>query len=111
MNGWMKTIIGYLLLVNIAMQMIPNKKYEQYVRLFTGFLLMVLMLQPVLKIRSADDFLEKQITALVQEQEAVEVQIKKECEQFQEESWQGEAAVSESVENVTIEPVEVLGND
>ena len=49
MSEWLQGIVGYLLLVSVTTQMIPNKKYEQYVRLFTGFLLIVVLLQPVLK--------------------------------------------------------------
>ena len=48
MNDWIKTLVGYLLIVSVVTQMMPNRKYEQYVKLFTGFLLIILILQPVL---------------------------------------------------------------
>ena len=111
MNGWLKTIIGYFLLVNIAMQMIPNKKYEQYVRLFTGFLLMILILQPVLKIRSADQFLENKVMQFVHEQEVLEDKIGKESEYLKQNDSDWDSSSSEPIEILTIEPVEVLEID
>ena len=72
MNEWLKHLVGYLMVVSIGMQMLPDKKYEEYVRLFTGFLLIVIILQPILKIRSSDRYLEEQIQQFVEEQERME---------------------------------------
>lgn len=102
MSNWLKSMVGYLLIVSVTMQMLPNRKYEQYVRLFTGFLLIILMLQPVLKIGSADSFLESKIEEFVSEQERLESQIGKEREAFQEKS---EGLLKQSTEQIEIEPV------
>ena len=72
MNEWLKNLVSYLLVVSIGMQMLPNKKYEEYVRLFTGFLLIVILLQPILKIRSSDHLIEERINQFVEEQELLE---------------------------------------
>lgn len=85
MSQWMKSMVGYLLIVSVTMQLLPHKKYEQYVKLFTGFLMLILLLQPLLKIGSADVFLEKQISAFMQEQERLEEKIGKETDRFQKE--------------------------
>ena len=47
MNDWIKNLVGYLLIVSVVTQMMPNGKYEQYVKLFTGFLLIILILQQI----------------------------------------------------------------
>jgi stage III sporulation protein AF len=75
MNEWLKNLVSYLLIVSIGMQMLPNKKYEEYVRLFTGFLLIVILLQPILKIRSSDHLIEERINQFVEEQEMLETSV------------------------------------
>ena len=102
MNDWIKTLVGYLLIVSVITQMMPNRKYEQYVRLFTGFLLIILILQPVLKIGSANTFLEGKIDAFVQEQEELEAQIGVQSEAFQKKS---EELQQENQEQIVIEKI------
>lgn len=105
MSSWLKSLVGYMLIVSVVMQMLPNKKYEQYVRLFTGFLLIVLVLQPILKIGSADSFLADKIAGFVQEQELLEEQIGEETAVFQNKS---EKMQQQSLEQIEIQPVETV---
>ena len=102
MNDWIKTLVGYLLIISVVTQMMPNRKYEQYVRLFTGFLLIILILQPVLKIGSANTFLEDKIHTFVQEQEELEAQIGVQSEAFQKKS---EELQQENQEQIVIEKI------
>lgn len=111
MSGWLKSLVGYLLIVSVTMQMLPDKKYEQYVRLFTGFLLIVLVLQPVLKIGSANSFLENKISEFVQEQEKLEAVIGKEKQAFQNRSVEMQQEPFEKIEIQPVEPVEVVIGD
>lgn len=75
MSGWLRGLVGYMIMVSVVMQMLPNSKYEQYVKLFTGLLLILLLIQPVLKIGSLEDYLENKISQLVKEQEQLEWEI------------------------------------
>ena len=102
MNDWIKTLVGYLLIISVVTQMMPNRKYEQYVKLFTGFLLIILILQPVLKIGSANTFLEDKIHTFVQEQEELEAQIGVQSEAFQKKS---EELQQENQEQIVIEKI------
>lgn len=111
MSQWLKSLVGYLLIVSVTMQMLPNKKYEQYVKLFTGFLLIILLLRPVLKIGSASSFLENKIQEFVEEQEVLENEIIKKSEEFQEKSSSKEQELSEKIEIAPIEQVEVILDD
>ena len=83
MSEWMKSMVGYLLIVSVTMQILPNEKYEQYVKIFTGALLLLLFLQPILKNGSADLFLERKIAGFIQGQEQIEEMIGREVEIFQ----------------------------
>lgn len=105
MNAWLMTLVGYMLIVSIGTQMLPDQKYEQYLRLFAGFLLLVIILQPLLKIRGADQFLEDRMMEFVREQETAEEQIFQEREVFLEslEEQDAEKVEVEVIPEVKIE--------
>ena len=107
MSEWMKSFVGYLLIISVALQMLPNSKYEQYVRLFTGLLLIVLMIQPILKIGSADSYLEEKISAVVAQQERLEQEILTQSQAFEEESQCVEENASGDILIQEIEQVQV----
>lgn len=111
MTEWIKNLMGFMLIVSVSMQLLPNQKYEQYVRLFIGFLLIILVLQPVLKIRSADTFLEHKIQQFVQEQTALEEKIGREGLKFQENNAGGYEGLTEVVKIPEITRVEVMADD
>lgn len=103
MNEWVKCMVGYLLITSIVMQMLPNGKYVQYVRLFHGFLLILLVLQPVLRIGNIDSYLEDKILAFVEEQETLEDKIIAEGNRFQEENA---VVFSQEQDRIRIQEVE-----
>ena len=82
MNEWIQNLAAYFLIAGLATKMLPNSKYEQYVRLFTGFLLILLVIQPVLKIGSVDRYLEEKIQLFLEEQEVLEEEIVNKSEDF-----------------------------
>jgi len=47
---WMQNIAFYLILMTAAIQVIPDNSYKKYIRFFTGLILMVLLISPVLKL-------------------------------------------------------------
>ena len=111
MSSWLKSLVGYMLIVSITMQILPNKKYEQYVKLFTGFLLMILILQPLLKIGSADSFLENKIAQFVLQQERLEQEIGEEALKFEQKSEQFQPDGFGKIEIQQIEHVKVVVDD
>lgn len=111
MSGWLKSLVGYMLIVSVVMQMLPDKKYEQYVKLFTGFLLIIFVLQPVLKIGSADSYLADKIARFVQEQELLEKHIGEQGEIFERESEKMQKQPSNQIEIQPVKTVEVVIND
>lgn len=107
MNEWLKNLAAYMLAVSIALQMLPDKKYEQYVRLFTGLLLIFMVLQPVLKNADLTGVLEQKIEAFVQEQERLEREITEITNEFSLESGQVEDEVINDVEILKIDEIDV----
>lgn len=111
MGEWLKTLVGYMMIVSISMQMIPNKKYEQYVRLFTGFLLLVFAIQPILKIGSMDSYLENKLAEFLNEQEKLEREIGRESDLFLRESLLPDEQENLKIEIQEIEKIEVMIGD
>jgi len=46
-NEWISSIVCYLLFTAVVMNLLPNGKYEKYLRLFAGCVLILLILKPV----------------------------------------------------------------
>jgi len=111
MSGWLKSLVGYMLIVSVVMQMLPGEKYKQYVKLFTGFLLIIFVLQPVLKIGSVDSYLAEKIAGFVQEQELLEERIVRKSELFEQESEKMQEQPSDRIEIQPVKAVEVVIND
>lgn len=44
---WIKNIAFYLILITAVMNVLPNNSYKKYVRLFTGMVLVLLVLSPL----------------------------------------------------------------
>ena len=107
MNEWIKSFVGCLLMISVAMQMLPNSKYEQYVKLFTGLLMLVLLIQPVLKIGSMDSYLEGKIEEAMEAQERLEKEIVVQSEVFESKSQEIRLNDAQKIDVPQIERVEV----
>ena len=44
---WVKNIAFYLILITAVMNVLPNNNYKKYVKLFTGMVLVLLVLSPI----------------------------------------------------------------
>lgn len=44
---WVRSLAGYFLFVTVLEQLLPGKKYGKYVRLFSGMVLILLVVQPL----------------------------------------------------------------
>lgn len=45
--GWVRNITYYLIFMTVVSNILPNKKYEKYIKLFAGMILILLVLQPL----------------------------------------------------------------
>lgn len=101
MNEWIRSLVGFWLIASVALQMLPNQKYEQYLRLFIGFFLVILLFHPLWKIGSLEAYLREQVDDFLEEQERMEAAIEKES------LWIGEETVEEirvdDIENIRVE--------
>lgn len=53
--AWIQNISIYMVLIIMITQVVPNQTYKKYIRYFTGLLLIVLLLTPILKILGMEE--------------------------------------------------------
>lgn len=57
--GWIRNIVFYMVFITVITNLLPSEKYEKYLRLFSGCILILLVLQPL----TGTFRLDEQITA------------------------------------------------
>lgn len=55
---WIKSIILFVLFLSLVQQLIAGKKYEKYMRLFAGMILILLVAAPVIRVLDGENFFE-----------------------------------------------------
>lgn len=56
---WMKNLVFYFIIVSMIMNVLPDSKYQKYIRFFLGMVLIVLVINPVLKVFHLDKTLDE----------------------------------------------------
>lgn len=62
---WVKNIVIYLLIVSIIMNLIGKSDYKKYINVFTGLLLLVIIITPIVNFISNENSLEQYFNAYV----------------------------------------------
>lgn len=70
---WIRNITYYLIFVTVVINLLPNKKYEKYIKFFTGMVLILLVLKPVTDGLRLDDTLAYYFEAISLKTEAGEL--------------------------------------
>ena len=55
---WIRNLAFYLVLATAVIQVIPGSDYKKYIRFFTGLVLVIMMMTPVLKLFGMEDSLK-----------------------------------------------------
>ena len=48
--GWLEDLSFYLILVTAVLYVLPSNSYRKYIRFFTGLILILLLLNPILNL-------------------------------------------------------------
>lgn len=81
---WVKGIVFYLILLTVITHLIPGKKYDKYLRLFTGMLLVMIVIKPVVHLFSADEIFDRNFLKVFGENAGTELYYDEELlEQFE----------------------------
>lgn len=52
---WIKTIVFYMILITVVLNILPSGKYHKYVRFFSGMILILLVMQPLTGLAGLED--------------------------------------------------------
>lgn len=81
---WIRNVAFYLVIITAVIQILPNDTYKKYIHFFTGLVLILLLMTPILKILGMENlsasFWKKEGLKLKMEE------IEKETEYLQEEN-------------------------
>ena len=56
--GWVKNIAFYMILMTLVLNIIPNNNYYKYIKLFSGMIMVVLVLSPIMEFLNLDSSME-----------------------------------------------------
>lgn len=56
--GWVKNLAVFMILISMIRNLLPKNNYEKYVRLFTGMLAVLLVLEPLIKMLGMQDSID-----------------------------------------------------
>lgn len=71
---WMQNIVFYLVIATAVLEVLPGGNYQKYIRFFTGLVLMVLLLTPVLNLAGAKEIFTELYHGYEYEQNKREIQ-------------------------------------
>ncbi len=71
--SWIRNITYYLIFITVAGNLLPDKKYEKYIKLFAGMVLILLVLKPITGGLRLDDTLAYYFEAISLKKEAGEL--------------------------------------
>ena len=55
--GWIKNIICFYIFITVILHLLPKENYRKYVRFFTGMLLVILVMNPVLSLLGKEELI------------------------------------------------------
>lgn len=102
---WIQKIAYYMILVTLVMQVAAGEGYRKYIRLFTGIILILLILSPVIRLSGleGEGYLrsaERSYEAAAQQMEEKIQELDKEVSDFYEErGFPGEGPEGEETRN------------
>lgn len=70
---WIRNITYYIIFMTVVINLLPDKKYEKYIRLFAGMILILLVLKPITGGLRLDDALARYFEEISLKKEAGEL--------------------------------------
>ena len=71
---WLQDLAVYLILVSAILQALPQESYQKYIRFFSGLVLIILLMTPLLEIREKQEEGKGEMTLETEEKEQIEVE-------------------------------------
>lgn len=71
---WIRNVAFYIVIITAVIQILPNNTYKKYIHFFTGLVLILLLMTPVLKILGMDNLSNPQQQGKEFEQKMKEIE-------------------------------------
>lgn len=99
---WIRQIAYVMVIVSVIMQLAAGKQYQKYIRLYTGIILILFMLAPVLQIFGTDraDFMKQAEAKYTEMAERIET---KAAELEREADVTGDSEETESGQGINVQ--------
>ncbi|MBE5956048.1 MAG: hypothetical protein E7253_06305 [Lachnospiraceae bacterium] len=91
LTGWIVNLTLVSILSSLITRLLPGKSYLPYLKIFCGFLMILTLFQPVLKLSGLEDEIEIQLKKNMFEGNQYEIQQRLiEIEEKQKEEWENQ---------------------
>ena len=60
--AWVKNLVCFYILLTVVLHLLPKDNYQKYVRFFSGMLLTILVMSPVLSLMGSEEVLREKIS-------------------------------------------------
>lgn len=71
---WLKNLAFYMILVTAVIRVLPDSSYQKYIRFFSGLILVVLLMTPILRLTGMKDTFAQLYKSAAYEQEIREIE-------------------------------------
>ena len=61
-HAWVKNLVCFYILLTVVLHLLPKDNYQKYVRFFSGMLLTILVMSPVLSLMGSEEVLREKIS-------------------------------------------------
>ena len=102
---WLQDLAVYLILVSAILQPLPQESYQKYIRFFSGLVLIILLMTPLLRLTDMEDSFRSRVQEQNMEQESASF-----LEEIREKQEEGKGEMTletEEKEQIEVEEIQI----
>lgn len=102
---WLQDLAVYLILVSAILQVLPQESYQKYIRFFSGLVLIILLMTPLLRLTDMEDSFRSRVQEQNMEQESASF-----LEEIREKQEEGKGEMTletEEKEQIEVEEIQI----
>ena len=102
---WLQDLAVYLILVSAILQALPQESYQNYIRFFSGLVLIILLMTPLLRLTDMEDSFRSRVQEQNMEQESASF-----LEEIREKQEEGKGEMTletEEKEQIEVEEIQI----
>lgn len=102
---WLQDLAVYLILVSAILHALPQESYQKYIRFFSGLVLIILLMTPLLRLTDMEDSFRSRVQEQNMEQESASF-----LEEIREKQEEGKGEMTletEEKEQIEVEEIQI----